>query len=65
VKYWIHELHFKKFGNVIGEKTIDFTPAEREDFCEGPAPIYREESWAMRRCFRQVAGRRRRRTVLR
>jgi len=45
VKYWIHELHFKKFGNVIGEKPIDFTPAEPEDFCEGPAPIYRQESW--------------------
>src|ERR1044072_2600601 len=26
VKYWIHELHFKKFGHVIGEKEIQYKP---------------------------------------
>jgi hypothetical protein len=28
VKYWIHELHFKRFGQVIGEKPLDVTPAD-------------------------------------
>jgi hypothetical protein len=26
VKYLIHELHFKRFGHVIGEKPLDLTP---------------------------------------
>ena len=26
VKYWIHELHLKRFGHVIGEKERDLTP---------------------------------------
>lgn len=26
VKYWIHELHFKRFGHVIGEEPLDATP---------------------------------------
>jgi hypothetical protein len=28
VKDWVHELHCKRFGNVLGEKQADFPPAE-------------------------------------
>jgi hypothetical protein len=28
VKYWIHELHFERFGKVLGEKPIDIGPAD-------------------------------------
>jgi hypothetical protein len=28
VKYWIHELHFKRFGKVLGEKPMDLTRTE-------------------------------------
>ena len=27
VKYWIQELHFKRFGHVIGEKPVEVKPA--------------------------------------
>jgi hypothetical protein len=26
VKYWIHELHYKRFGHVLGEKQLDRSP---------------------------------------
>ena len=28
VKYWVHEPHFKRFGEVLGEKPMDLTPAD-------------------------------------
>jgi len=30
VKEWIHELHFKHFGNVLGEKPLPASPPAKE-----------------------------------
>src|SRR5215831_16037855 len=37
VKDWIHELHFKKFGHVIGERQLDLAPASP------PSPLSEDE----------------------
>jgi hypothetical protein len=38
VKDWIHELHFKRFGHVIGEKPLVATTAEAEHAGEAAPP---------------------------
>jgi len=30
VKYWIHELHFKRFGKVLGEKLLPASPPDTD-----------------------------------
>jgi hypothetical protein len=45
VKYWIHELHFKRFGHVIGEQPLPEPPREPEkvEYDEEAARIYGEQ----------------------
>jgi hypothetical protein len=40
VKDWIHELHFKRFGHVIGEKPLMATTGE-DEYAVAAAPPYK------------------------
>jgi hypothetical protein len=47
VKDWIHELHFKRFGNVLGEGSLDRSPAPpAEPPAEPMDNEYDLERWA-------------------
>lgn len=54
VKYWIHELHFKRFGFVLGEKTLSPTPPAED---EGAARLYEEEIYSEDYCERNQDNR--------
>jgi hypothetical protein len=45
VKYWIHELHFKRFGCVLGEEPLPEPPPqpERIEYDEEAARLYGEQ----------------------
>jgi hypothetical protein len=43
VKYWIHELHFKRFGKVIGEKPLDQPQPMQLEYDEEAARRFGEE----------------------
>jgi hypothetical protein len=45
VKYWIHELHFKRFGRVLGEEPPPEPPPqpERIEYDEEAARLYGEQ----------------------
>jgi len=43
VKYWVHELHFKRFGHVIGEKLPSATKPATLESDEEAARRYGEE----------------------
>jgi hypothetical protein len=43
VKYWIHELHFKRFGHVIGEQPLVVATPAKIDFDEEAARRFGEE----------------------
>jgi len=46
VKHWVHELHFKRFGKVLGEKPIDRTPLDLSpDSQSGPDPWEAGAPW--------------------
>ncbi len=46
VKYWIRELHFKRFGHVLGEKPLESVPAAplaKLEYDEEAARIFEEQ----------------------
>lgn len=43
VKYWIHELHFKRFGHVIGEKPLVVATPAKIEYDEEAARRFGEE----------------------
>jgi hypothetical protein len=45
VKHWIHELHFKRFGNVIGEKPLSdaLLKPEKIEYDEEAVRLYGEQ----------------------
>src|SRR5688500_15136120 len=43
VKYWIHELHFKRFGHVIGEKPLPHPQFTKPEYDEEAARLFGEQ----------------------
>ena len=57
VKYWIHELHFKRFGRVLGEEPVPAPPPTKIEYDEEAARLYGEQVYREEYEERNAGGR--------
>jgi hypothetical protein len=57
VKYWIHELHFKRFGHVLGEEPLPAPPPAGLEYDEEAARLYGEQVYREEYEERNAGGR--------